>query len=227
MSYRSDGYVFPQTGVGIDGYDKIIGAQGALGLFAHGGDIIIRSGDGYADGYDGYDGYVRLQTGTNRDVITLDGYNVSLFQQIGSYGTGKKVVFIANAKTVPTNNPAGGGLLYVQDGDGYWRNPTGLIQSISGSRIVRAFPSNADYTAVFSDYTANIIEATGALATSAKKFILPNVSGYQWTVYNNTTGGQSIIFIVSGGALGVTVANGKRAIIYCDGNDIVRATADV
>jgi hypothetical protein len=45
-------------------------------------------------------------------------------------------------------------------------------------------------------------------------------------VYNGTTGGKSLRFIGSSDS-GVTVANGKRAIVYCDGATWNRVTAGV
>ena len=48
----------------------------------------------------------------------------------------------------------------------------------------------------------------------------------QWTVFNGTTGGFGLQFIGASGT-GVTVGAGKRAIVYADGTNIVRATADV
>jgi len=47
----------------------------------------------------------------------------------------------------------------------------------------------------------------------------------QWTVFNNTAGGFGLQFIGATGT-GITVAAGKRAILYADGTNIVRVTAD-
>jgi len=96
-----------------------------------------------------------------------------------------------------------------------------------GVRIVRDFPSNANYTAVVNDYRAAIMEftATGTPITADRDVILPNIAGLQWIVYNNTTASFNLVFKVSG-QTGVTVAYNKRCIVYCDGTDIVRATPD-
>ncbi len=69
-----------------------------------------------------------------------------------------------------------------------------------------------------------IIEFTGTL-TATRNIVLPMLA-QQWTVFNNTTGGLGLQFIGASGT-GVTVGAGKRAIIYADGTNIVRATADV
>lgn len=91
-------------------------------------------------------------------------------------------------------------------------------------RISRAFPSDANYTAVLSDYRANIMEFTGAI-TVTRDVVVPLTSGYQWTVFNGTSGGQSIRIIGATGT-GITIANGMRAIVYADGTNIVRVTPD-
>lgn len=68
-----------------------------------------------------------------------------------------------------------------------------------------------------------ILEFTGTL--SAARNITVPLTPQQWTVFNNTTGGYGLQFIGASGT-GITVAAGKRAIIYSDGNNVVRVTAD-
>jgi len=127
MSHRLDGYMAPQTGSGIDGYVSIVSAQAATGLNGHGGNLVLRSGIGSADGYDGY---LLLETG-NRILMVLDGYNVSYFLQVGSFGGGKSVIFVANATTTPTVDPVGGGILYVEGGALKYRGPSGTITTVA------------------------------------------------------------------------------------------------
>lgn len=59
-----------------------------------------------------------------------DGTNVGLGGGI-SAGGGTLVVFIANAGTVPSSNPSGGGILYVQAGALKYRGSSGTITSIA------------------------------------------------------------------------------------------------
>lgn len=68
-----------------------------------------------------------------------------------------------------------------------------------------------------------IIQATGAL-TALRSIIVP-LDEKQWTIYANVTGGFGVKVIGSTGT-GVTVADGKRAIVYADGTNIVRVTPD-
>lgn len=179
---------------------------------------------------DGYliaqsDGYVRL----NNDgyaLLVFDGYNAGFFTKDGYvFDGGKGLLYLTNRVTAPTSNPTGGGYFYAENGDGYWRGSTGVIQSLNNTRIVRTFPTDANYTAVQSDYQAKIMEFTGGLSAT-RNVVVPIISGYQWTIFNNTTGAQSIQIIGASGT-GITIANGKRAIVYADGTDIVRVTADV
>jgi hypothetical protein len=44
-------------------------------------------------------------------------------------------------------------------------------------------------------------------------------------VFNGTTGGFSLTVKTALGT-GVTIARGRRALVYCDGTRIVRATGD-
>ena len=62
-----------------------------------------------------------------------------------------------------------------------------------------------------------IIELTGAL-TAARTVEVPAVSK-PYIFINSTTGGFAVTVKVSG-QTGVTIANGKRAIVYADGTDV-------
>lgn len=70
----------------------------------------------------------------------------------------------------------------------------------------------------------NILEFTGSL-TVQRNITVP-LGARQWIVFNNTTGGFGLQFIGATGT-GVVVAMGKRAIIYADGTNVVRVTADL
>jgi hypothetical protein len=52
--------------------------------------------------------------------------NIGLFDGAG-FGSGSKVLSIANATTAPTGNPTGGGILYAEAGAGKWRGSGGTI----------------------------------------------------------------------------------------------------
>lgn len=51
----------------------------------------------------------------------------------GSYGSGTRVIFIANRTAVPTSNPTGGGILYVESGALKYRGSSGTITTIANA----------------------------------------------------------------------------------------------
>jgi len=69
-----------------------------------------------------------------------------------------------------------------------------------------------------------ILRFTGTL-TAQRNIVLP-LSEQDWIVQNNTTGGFGLQFIGASGT-GVVVAAAKHAIVYADGTNIVRVTADL
>lgn len=83
--------------------------------------------------------------------------------------------------------------------------------------------TDANQTLTHAQALCDIIEFTGAIAAQ-RDVVLP-LGAKQYTVFNNTTGGFGLNFIGATGT-GVVVAATKRAIIYADGTNIVRVTAD-
>jgi hypothetical protein len=83
--------------------------------------------------------------------------------------------------------------------------------------------TDANTTLTAAQARNQIIEFTGTL-TAQRNIVLP-LGAQQWTVYNNTTGGFGLQFIGATGT-GIVVAATKRAIIYADGTNLVRVTAD-
>lgn len=69
-----------------------------------------------------------------------------------------------------------------------------------------------------------ILRFTGTL-TAQRDIVLP-LAEQEWIVQNNTTGGFGLRFIGPSGT-GIVVAAARHAIVYSDGTNIVRATADV
>lgn len=84
--------------------------------------------------------------------------------------------------------------------------------------------TDANTTLTFAEVRNQVLQFTGTL-TAARNIVLP-LRPRQWTVFNNTTGGFGLQFIGATGT-GIVVAAGKRAIIYADGTNVVRVTADV
>lgn len=182
---------------------------------------------------DGYlrpsvDGYVRLFKDGYASFLTHDGYSVALFSSNGNVFSGAQgIVYIANRTIAPDGyQPISGGWLYAEGGDGYWSSSRGVVQSINNTLVTTLFPSDANYTALISDYRAKIMQFVGGTTlTATRNVVVPLIAGYQWTIFNGTTGAQSIQIIGVSGT-GVTIATGKRAIVYADGTNIVRVTPD-
>jgi hypothetical protein len=95
-------------------------------------------------------------------------------------------------------------------------------QATVKGRFVKAL-ADANYTLSTAEAQNNILECTGAL-TALRNLVVP-LTAQQWTVFANTSGGFGVQVIGASGT-GITVADGKRAIVYADGTNVVRVTAD-
>jgi hypothetical protein len=83
---------------------------------------------------------------------------------------------------------------------------------------------DANKTLTYEQAMCESMELTGAL-TALRDVIVPTVKR-SYTVFANVTGGFGVRVKTSAGS-GITVADGKRAIVECDGTNVVRVTADV
>lgn len=116
--------------------------------------------------------------------------------------------------------PQGERLSVVSDGTNM------IIESTAGllQRVSKSVAGGVNVTLNANEYSANILEFTGEI-TANIQVIVP-LTAKQWTVFNNTTGAFTVTVIGATGT-GVVVGQTKRAILYADGTNIVRATADV
>ena len=96
---------------------------------------------------------------------------------------------------------------------------------IAPQRLAKSLGSDANYTLLYAEAICEILDFTSSVSLTATRNIVLPLASKQYTVYNGTTGGQSLQFIGASGT-GITVANGKRAIIYADGTNVNRVTAD-
>ena len=100
----------------------------------------------------------------------------------------------------------------------------GFMLSFGRTRVTMA--SDANITLSSAQYNTQILEMVSSVSlTSMRNVVLPLSDGASLILYNGTTGGKSLQFIGSSGS-GVTVGNGNRAIVYCDGTNWNRVTAD-
>ena len=122
------------TGLAIfqDNGDRQI-AIGGLGIFRR--DADVDDGD-LRINYIGYNGGttrfrdLRVYNGKTSIIMTVEGSSGNLGINGTSFGSGAKVIFIANA-TAPSSNPTGGGILYVESGALKFRGSSGTITTIA------------------------------------------------------------------------------------------------
>ena len=67
-----------------------------------------------------------------------------------------------------------------------------------------------------------VLEVTSTLTLTALRSIVVPAVDKVYIVKNGTSGGQSITITTSGGT-GVTVKNGEKRFVYCDGTNVVEA----
>lgn len=90
--------------------------------------------------------------------------------------------------------------------------------------LTRAFPTDANYTALAAEVDVDVINISAGVVTATRDFIVPIAFPKQWTVINNTA--QSVRVIGATGT-GITIATLKTAIVMADGTNVRRLTADV
>lgn len=100
--------------------------------------------------------------------------------------------------------------------------PIGKVNNAHSS-IVMSADSNKTLSSI--EAAAEIYDITSSLSLTATRNVVVPLLRRQFTVYNGTTGAQSIQIIAPSGT-GITIANGKRAILYCNGTNVVRVTPD-
>lgn len=96
-----------------------------------------------------------------------------------------------------------------------------LVRFLYG-RFILAM-GDANKTLTYQQAMCESMELTGAL-TELRDVVVPLVPR-NWIVYANTTGGFGVRVIGSSGT-GITIADTKRAIVECDGTNVVRITPD-
>lgn len=99
-----------------------------------------------------------------------------------------------------------------------------IEQAISGY-VTQAITNGADTTIDIQNGVSSVgrnmaIEMTGAL-TATRNLIVPS-NRKLYFIYNNTTGGYAVTVKVSG-QTGVSVPNGRKMVLVCNGTDVVQA----
>ena len=105
-----------------------------------------------------------------------------------------------------------------------------VIDSVVAGQNVINFASDADHTLLETgarpqEWQYCVIEMTdtGVVLTTGRNVVVP-INKRMWHVFNNTA--QTLTFKTPAGS-GIAVATLKRAILQCDGTNVVRWTADI
>lgn len=96
------------------------------------------------------------------------------------------------------------------------------VASDSNTTTVSVAVTTADVTLTDAQASARYLTTTGAL-TANRSVIVPN--NWEGIVFNNNSGAFTTTFKTSAGS-GVAVGQGTRAILFADGTNVVRVTAD-
>ena len=114
--------------------------------------------------------------------------------------------------------------LIVHDGTNYLTLGRGRTLASSIDYIAINVAGSGDYTLSTGQQNKVIYRFTGLL-TGARAIIVP-ASVQQYWIDNATTGAYTLTVKPAAGS-GVAVAQGQKAILYCDGANVVAATASV
>jgi len=112
---RVTGSAIPASGSGLEMHYVTASNYGTIYAYN-------RTGGAYRD--------LILGGGGNQMYLQLDG---SIGLNGSSFGSGVKVIFIANRTTAPTSNPSGGGILYVESGALKYRGSSGTVTTIAAA----------------------------------------------------------------------------------------------
>ncbi|MDI9410175.1 MAG: hypothetical protein QM519_01415 [Bacteroidia bacterium] len=149
------------------------------------------------------------------------------FVAVRNEGTGNCVVTPQGAETV--NSAAsltlapGDSVTLITDGADWFT--LGLGQSAVFAfdyTSINLAGESGDYTLTGSELNRIAYQFTGALAGNVE-VVVPKTTQQYW-VYNNTTGGSYTLRVKTNTqSPGVLVTRGSRAILYCDGSEVVDA----
>jgi hypothetical protein len=101
------------------------------------------------------------------------------------------------------------------------RDPHHINRFLYGRFVLPMADTNQTLT--YQQAMCESMELTGALG-ALRDVIVPLIPR-SYIVYANTSGGFGVRVISTSGT-GITIADGKRAIVECDGTNVVRITAD-
>jgi hypothetical protein len=92
------------------------------------------------------------------------------------------------------------------------------------TRLAKSVAGAVDVALTAAEAFNKIMEFTGVLTGNINVIVPTTVR--QWTIFNNTTGAFTLTVKTSAGT-GIAVGQVRRCILYSDGTNVVRVTADV
>jgi hypothetical protein len=104
----------------------------------------------------------------------------------------------------------------------YTDHRSGFMPATTG-RLAKAL-TDANTTLSAAEARNMILEFSGTF-TAQRNVVVP-LAPATWVVFNGTAGGFDLQIIGATGT-GIVIGNGKRAVVYADGTNIQRVTADL
>ena len=112
--------------------------------------------------------------------------------------------------------------IIVSDGSNFFTIGFGQSATFAFDYTVINIPGTGAYTLTGSELNRVAYRFTGAL-TGNRTVVVPATVQQYW-VDNQTTGAYTLTIEPSGGGTGFVIAQGERAILYCDGTDVLNAS---
>jgi hypothetical protein len=112
--------------------------------------------------------------------------------------------------------------IIVSDGANFYTIGFGQQAIFAFDYTVINIPGSGSYTLTGSELNRIAYRFTGAL-TANRTVIVPATVQQYW-VDNKTTGAYTLTITPFGGGLGFDINQGSRAILYCDGTDVINAS---
>lgn len=181
-----------------------------------------------------------------RNSVTCNGLVWGFYGGYSNTTTGP--VFVANNTVTLTNNitnyleanPLTGAVSFNTTGFTAGRTPLyqivtsgGRVTSYTDMRILshRIFRIGTKSVAGAVDVTLNQLEASNEILTvngaiTANINVILPTTPFIWNIYNNTSGAFTVTFKTASGT-GISIGQTKRAILVCDGTNIVRFSSDI
>lgn len=148
------------------------------------------------------------------------------FIYLRNSGTGAIVADAPGTETIDGTSflsfQPGESAIIVSDGINFHTIGFGQSATFAFDYTVISIPGTGTYTLVGSELNRVAYRFTGAL-TGNRTVVVPATVQQYW-VDNETTGAYTLTISPSGGGTGFNIGQGQRAILYCDGTDVLNAS---